>query len=508
MNTIFLRQIVVALTTLYLNACTIVPEYSHTNKPLKKETTAGSIESEVFNPVMRASEVVPWRINSKCRNEATPNTLNACKTDDPNFIAIAISGGGTRSAIFAAEVMFELQRYDLLVDNEEDVISLLDNVDVITCVSGGCITAAYYALSCTETDKSKCLPTHTKTRRPNWKKNRVNNLLTRNYELRWFGNWFWPENILRYWFTYYDRTDIMAETLSDNLYDRSRFGGKPFRFKDLNLRRPNLLISSVNGAASNEKYLPFLFSTQQFFDIESNLARYQIADAVMASATFPGVFQYMTLKDFSVKPVPTAFYDPEDFTPSVDGSTAYSKKTFLHLLDGGTWDNLGLKTLKRVMERSEIQEEGPPPVLVISIDAFLPFSGKDSQKPEARDWPIDYIVDTNFMDAYDVLLASGRESAVETINTLVPEQDERKHFMHITFTKLDKDMPVYKVVSEVSTDFSVKPYQAKCLKRAAQILVRKEIQILSEKKPQLANMIVMPTNDHLADCSPQEGKTP
>lgn len=492
MNTIRIYPLVVILIAFYLNACTLVPRYSHANKPVKKE---GTIEAGVFDPVMRASEVVPWNINSECRNAATTETLGACKPDDPNFIAVAISGGGTRSAIFAAAVLFELERY-----------KLLDDVDVMTCVSGGCITAAYHALSCTEEDKSKCLPTAAKTRRPKWEEDRVYKLLTRNYELRWIGNWFWPDNLLRYWFTYYDRTDIMAETLSDNLYDTSRFGGKPFRFRDLNPRRPNLLISSTNASASSAEQLPFLFSTQQFHDLNSNLARYKIANAVMASSTFPGVFQHVTLKNFASR---LASESAQEENP---------KSTYLHLLDGGTWDNLGLEAVKKVINESTTPENNPTRLLVISIDAFPLFKGKDGQKPDPRDF-IDYFVDTNFLDAFDVLLTSVRNLLVNGRKDWNNKPDEGEYFMHLTFTDLAKDTnsandpeneddleDILEVIREVGTDFSVKPYQADCLKRAAQILVRKEMQILHEQ-PKFSGLIEMPPNDDLTDCSPPEEGT-
>src|SRR5439155_11665117 len=58
---------------------------------------------------------------------------------DGFFVGLAISGGGSRSANFAAACMFHLQR-----------LGLLQRVDYISSVSGGSLTAAYY---CASTDE-------------------------------------------------------------------------------------------------------------------------------------------------------------------------------------------------------------------------------------------------------------------------------------------------------------------------------------------------------------------
>src|SRR5688500_3478893 len=56
--------------------------------------------------------------------------------DDGHFVGIAISGGGSRFANFAAAAMFQLQK-----------LGLLQKADYISSVSGGSMTAAYYCVS-------------------------------------------------------------------------------------------------------------------------------------------------------------------------------------------------------------------------------------------------------------------------------------------------------------------------------------------------------------------------
>ena len=54
---------------------------------------------------------------------------------DGRFVGLALSGGGSRSAVFGAAVLKELDR-----------VGILRQVDVLSAVSGGALPAAYYAL--------------------------------------------------------------------------------------------------------------------------------------------------------------------------------------------------------------------------------------------------------------------------------------------------------------------------------------------------------------------------
>src|SRR2546425_11108698 len=56
--------------------------------------------------------------------------------DDGYFVGLSISGGGSRSSVFAAACMFQLQQ-----------LGLLQKVDYISTVSGGSLAAAYYCLN-------------------------------------------------------------------------------------------------------------------------------------------------------------------------------------------------------------------------------------------------------------------------------------------------------------------------------------------------------------------------
>ena len=67
------------------------------------------------------------------------------QNNDPHTLfVLSFSGGGTRAAAFSYGVLEELRRTEVIVNGEQR--RLVDEVDVITGVSGGSFTALAYAL--------------------------------------------------------------------------------------------------------------------------------------------------------------------------------------------------------------------------------------------------------------------------------------------------------------------------------------------------------------------------
>jgi predicted acylesterase/phospholipase RssA len=320
-------------------------------------------------------------------------------------------------------------------------------------VSGGCLTAAYYALSCDDPeDKTACPPTTNGAARYAWREDTVYPLLERNFLTRWFGNWFWPNNIAKFWFTHFDRTDIMAETISSNLYDQSILDNNQFRFRDLNPNRPNLAINATNVTAGQSREFPFTFTPEQFQKLDSDLDRYPIANAVMASASFPGAFNYVTLRDFR-------------------------SQQYVHLLDGGAYDNLGLNAIKAAMETNAGNVDSPRQRVVIIIDAYMALENRLAREPEPRSWT-DYIVDSNFFVAYDTLLTSLRTTQLQFADTLLKQHGGT--LLHISWENLEKDKDPETAwlgnrLNRIPTSLNIVSKNAERLRRAARILVEKEL---------------------------------
>lgn len=451
-----------------LGGCSFIPAYSYYNReatirddgqsaldvPRPVENVYRTVSLRPLLPeavtagTRKASlQTVPWYVAPACRTAVFGGSVAppSGPCHDENFVALSISGGGSRAAIFSAAVMFELERY-----------GLLDDVDLLSCVSGGCLTAGYYTLSCSDrTNASTCPPTTNGAQRYLWQENEIYPLLERRLLLRWFGNWFWPDNILKFWFTHFDRTDIMAETLSNNLYDRSILDNNQFRFRDLNPARPNLAINATRVVADIDGHYHFAFTPETFAQARSDLDRYPIANAVMASAAFPGAFNYVTLRDFRAG-------------------------NYIHLLDGGAYDNLGLTAIRTAMESKDNRGPGgelPANRIVIIIDAYMALANDLSRKAEVRSWT-DYFVDSNFFVAYDTLLTSLRATQLGLAETLLRENDGT--LLHISWEDLDKD-PNPEIawlgnrLNRIPTSFNITEKNTDRLRQAARIVVTRTL---------------------------------
>ncbi len=134
---------------------------------------------------------------------------------DGTFVAVAVSGGGSRSANFSAAMLFELQR-----------AGILQKVDYISSVSGGSLTAAYYCTS-----------------KEDWNPETAQKKLTHNFADEALWRLFLPWNFFGLMFSDLDRTDLLARSLQNGLFTKN---GKGMTFADLLPERPKLLINTTD----------------------------------------------------------------------------------------------------------------------------------------------------------------------------------------------------------------------------------------------------------------------
>lgn len=207
---------------------------------------------------------------------------------DGTFVGIAISGGGLRSANFSAGVLFQLQK-----------IGLLQRVDYISSVSGGSMTGAYY---CSADDE-------------HWDPATVQHKMTHRFASDIAVNLFLPWNSVALVFTDYNTNDILTAA-----FDRELFtpGGRSLTFADLRADRPRLLVNATDLQSGQR----FVFCNETFNELNSDLSKFRLADAVAASGAFPIVLHEKTLRDYS---------------------TIFSQ--YRHFIDGGVTDNLGIQSL-------------------------------------------------------------------------------------------------------------------------------------------------------------------
>jgi NTE family protein len=345
------------------------------------------------------------------RTEKKPGTL----------VLLALSGGGSRAAYFSASAMFRLREvFRGLLGPDFD---FLKQVDAISSVSGGSLAAAYFCLSRDPEDQaSQSLKGH-----PVWSEKEVKALMSKNFLMHWLGRWFWPQNIARYWFTAFDRTDIMAQTFAATLFSGPLPLQSPYHLRDLNPARPYLILNATDGTentAGDEHFgKGFTFTHEDFRDrLQSDISRYQVANAVMASAAFPAAFNYLTLKNFK------------------------ASNQYLHVFDGGNSDNLGLKGLERALLLSGKHYDH---LVVILIDSFVPHQGIDRNRYDARGF-FSYFIDSNFLDTYDSLLYSNRAATIEESRVILAQHAGELVFLHL---RLDEDQE--KAVQAIPTSFRI-----------------------------------------------------
>ena len=291
--------------------------------------------------------------------KSTRATTKISSSDLKNgtFIGIAMSGGGSRAANFSAAALLELES-----------LGILQQATALSSVSGSSLTAAYYGLF--SEDKIH-----------HWNPQQVRQRLVKNFELDWFWRWFIPWNAARYWFTGFDRSDIMADVFDHNLFEDKTFGEMP-------KTTPKILI---NATSLTENGALFLFTDEAFNKIGSGLDKYAVSRAVMASGAFPGAFHNVTLRDYT------------------------QPKQYVHLFDGGPSDNLGINSLRKVARELYLGPESarPKKCLVLIVDAYTETWNLSREDSDTRKAITDFVIDTNALEASSVLLALRRHKLLE-----------------------------------------------------------------------------------------------
>ncbi|MCF6298719.1 MAG: patatin-like phospholipase family protein [Thiomicrorhabdus sp.] len=270
-------------------------------------------------------------------------------------LALAFSGGGTRAAAFAYGVLQELEQTSITLQNRRH--SLIDEVDIISAVSGGSFIAAYYGLHGKKTFKK-------------FKKA----MLQQNIEDTIISGILSPFS----WFLTTGRTEIAVQIYNNILF-------KNATFQDLNHPNQPLILINASDLGNGVR---FSFVQEYFNLICSDINSYPIARAVAASAAVPVAFNPVIIQNFQPcnnqaqqKLQQATLYAQKnnELKQATDGLSDYLKTTYpyLHLVDGGITDNLGLRAIYEAVElsggaRHFASRIGKPPtkwLVVISVDA-------------------------------------------------------------------------------------------------------------------------------------------
>ena len=241
--------------------------------------------------------------------------------DDDLFLVLLFSGGGTRAAAFGYGVLEVLAATP--ITGHGKTASLLEKTDLVHGVSGGSILATYLGL-------------HGKNTVPRFERE----FLQQNLQSTVLRQLLSLANLPRLTSAQYGRGDLLAEELDRLLYHGATFA-------DLAERRqgPFAVISATDMSLGQRVEF-----TQEHFDaLCLDLNRLPVARAVAASSAVPLIFAPITLNNHGghchYQPPPRARDDSETLTRYTAPYQDSAARPYIHLLDGGLTDNLGMRSL-------------------------------------------------------------------------------------------------------------------------------------------------------------------
>lgn len=256
--------------------------------------------------------------------------LSSADDSDELLMILTFSGGGTRAAALAFGVLEHLSKLQIGPPGRQR--RLLDEVDIISSVSGGSYTAAYYALY---RDRAFA--------------HFPSDFLERNVQAAITRRILAPWNLVRASGPTFGRIDLVAEYLDEKLFHGSTFGDLVETGK-----RPLVLINASDLSLGAR----FEFTQEQFDLLCSDLSEVSLARAVAASSAVPVVLSPVVIRNYGsrcgyLEPawVQAAFDDPAASVrrfykaSEVRSYQDPDARPYIHLVDGGITDNIGLRGL-------------------------------------------------------------------------------------------------------------------------------------------------------------------
>jgi NTE family protein len=289
------------------------------------------------------------------------------------LVLVGLSGGGTRAAALAYGVFEELAATRIVTSRGER--RLLDEVDVISSVSGGSFINAYFGLFGDRLFRDF-----------------RDQMLLRTIEDDLVKELFNPSNWLDLASPYYGRNDLAADYFSQTLFDGKTFG-------DIDPATSPLIIINASDIGAGER---FVFTRNFFKLLCIDFDSYSIARAVAASAAVPGVATPITLKNYAGQcghEIPQQLrshaqnLSQREFQAKAQVYLSYAdvqERPWIHLVDGGITDNLGLRQFYTFFQfgsdlqglMREFGHEGVSDVLMISVNAAVSRELAWAKQPE------------------------------------------------------------------------------------------------------------------------------
>jgi len=285
--------------------------------------------------------------------------------DPDNLVVLAFSGGGMRAAAFSYGVLETLRRTE--ITGPKGKVRLLDEVNVITGVSGGSFTALAYGLY-----GDKLFDEYERR------------FLKRDVQDELISRFLNPANWPALQSPGWGRSELAAR-----LYDDILFHGATFA--DLDRGRGPLIAISATDLSTGSR----LIFDQSFFDVIcSNLDSVPLSRAAAASSAVPVILSPVTINNYGGTcnyrlPAPAELFTDSATTPRPAARTSRRLKElasyddsvhrpYLHLVDGGLSDNLAVRGVLDIIEAFEaLHLLGQPTpldhvrrIILVVVDSF------------------------------------------------------------------------------------------------------------------------------------------
>ncbi len=340
-------------------------------------------------------------------------------------VILAFSGGGTRAAALSYGVLKALHEVPL---PRQPKHSLLTQVDAISSVSGGSFTASYYAL------KGAAMFDDFEAK-----------FLKYDVEADLKDSIFSLKHL-------FSRESRSAKAM--RVYDRQLFGGATFA----DLKRPEAPLLIVNasdlGQGARFSY------TQEYFDLLcADISRVPLSQAVTASSAVPLVFSPVLLRNYqgcstltgrNIQRLAARHDLPAPMLHNLDVLSRYIERPdakYLHLIDGGVTDNLGLRALYDLIAAHGGPEQfwprlgkpAPRRFVIVTVDGMRSSDLQVGAKPEAPSLlqTVQTVTDMQ-MDRYSAdTLNMVHESAKNWVQQWSkPNAPVELYFVHLHFRQL------------------------------------------------------------------------
>jgi len=366
-------------------------------------------------------------------------------------LTLAFSGGGTRAAALSYGVLKALRDLEIPIDGRH--VSLLDEVDFISSVSGGSFTAAYYGL-------------HGKQIFSEFEEV----FLRRNIQQSLTSKLLNPIN----WFRDTGRTEWSIQHYEENVFHGATFADM------VDKDRPLIVINASDLGHG----VRFSFLQEYFNLICSDLATFSVARAVAASSAVPVLFNPVVLENHDdCGPEQPAWLEAyreraagnERLTNQVETLASYfdkEKRRYAHFVDGGITDNLGLRAIVDIVDAAggarsyfdKLGKEPPRHVVTVVVDAST--VSKQSMDASNREPTVMQTVSA----MSDIQLRRYNIATIELIKQTnldwarmlsTPEQPVTSHFVLLSFRNAKPEWRSF--LNEIPTSFTLSDEQVDVL---------------------------------------------